>query len=211
MIDYLLHIDKHIEELIRNYHTLTYAILFGIVFAETGFVVTPFLPGDSLLFAVGIFCHPSKTDHLNFAATFVVFVAAALGGDNVNYFIGRTVGPRLFRNEKSRFLKRGNLDKTQAFFEKHGKKTIILARFVPIVRTFCPFVAGMGRMPYREFLLFSVIGAIVWVGIFLTAGYLVATIPAVQENFSLAVIAMVVVTGAPLLYEVWRSHKRGEI
>ena len=145
------------------------------------------------------------------SASSVVFVAAALGGDNVNYFIGRTVGPRLFRNEKSRFLKRGNLDKTQAFFEKHGKKTIILARFVPIVRTFCPFVAGMGRMPYREFLLFSVIGAIVWVGIFLTAGYLVATIPAVQENFSLAVIAMVVVTGAPLLYEVWRSHKRGEI
>ncbi|RYG23634.1 DedA family protein [bacterium] len=211
MIDFLLHIDKHIGELIRQHGTLTYAILAAIVFAETGFVVTPFLPGDSLLFAVGIFCHPSKDYHLNFGIMFAVFMFAALGGDNVNYWLGRTVGDRLFKNEKSRFLKRSNLDKTHAFFEKHGKKTIVLARFVPIVRTFCPFVAGMGKMPYKEFLLWSVIGAFLWVGIFLTAGYAVATIPAVQKNFSLAVVAMVVVTGAPLLWEVWRSHKRGEI
>lgn len=211
MIDFLLHIDKHIEELIRNYGAQTYAILFAIVFAETGFVVTPFLPGDSLLFGVGVFCHPDKEVHLNFWLTFAMFMVAALGGDNLNYFLGRRFGPQLFKNDKSRFFKRGNLDKTQAFFEKHGKKTIILARFVPIVRTFCPFVAGMGKMPYREFLLYSVIGAFLWVGIFLTAGYAVAMIPAVQKNFTLAVVAMVIVTGAPLLYEVWRSHKRGEI
>ena len=211
MIDYLLHVDKHIAELIGRYGAQTYAILFAIVFAETGFVVTPFLPGDSLLFAVGIFCHPANENHLNFWLTFAVFMGAALGGDNLNYFVGRKLGPRLFKNDQSRFLKRGNLDKTQLFFEKHGKRTIILARFVPIVRTFCPFVAGMGKMPYREFLLYSVIGAFVWVGVFLTAGYALATIPAVQKNFTLAIAAMVLVTGAPLVYEVWRSHRKGEI
>lgn len=211
MIDYLLHIDKHIEELIRLYGAQTYAILFAVVFAETGLIVTPFLPGDTLLFFVGFFCHPSKTYHLNFWLMFLTFMLAAFCGDNVNYFVGRTAGERLFRNENSKLFKRSHLDKTHRFFEKHGPKTVILARFVPIVRTFCPFVAGMGKMPYRQFLLYSVLGALLWVGLFLTAGYFLGQVPAVQKNFALAMLVMAVVTAAPMIYEVWKARKRGEI
>jgi membrane-associated protein len=211
MIEHLLHIDKYIEVLIRDYGWQAYAILFAVVFAETGLVVTPFLPGDTLLFAAGLFCHPEKTYHLSFPVMFLVFMAAAFCGDNLNYFIGRSIGPKLFKNENSKIFRKSYLDKTQHFFEKHGKKTIILARFVPIVRTFSPFVAGMGRMPYREFLMFSVIGALLWVGIFLTGGYLLGDIKAVQDNFGLAMIAMAVLTFLPMGYEVWKARKSGEI
>lgn len=210
-LQFAMHIDKHIESVIRDYGPQAYAILFLIVFAETGFIVTPFLPGDTLLFAVGLFCHPDKASHLNFWLMFLVFMAAALGGDNVNYWVGRTLGPRLFKNENSKIFRRSHLEKTQNFFEKHGKRTIILARFVPIVRTFSPFVAGMGQMPYREFLLYSVLGAFFWVGLFLTGGYLLGDIPAVQDNFAVAMLAMAVVTFLPMAYEVWKAKRRGEI
>jgi len=207
----ILHIDKHIEVLIRDFGPQAYGILGGIVFAETGLVVTPFLPGDTLLFAAGLFCHPDKKAHLNFPLMFLVFMAAALCGDNLNYFIGRSVGPKLFKNENSKIFRKSHLDKTHHFFEKHGKKTIILARFVPVVRTFSPFVAGMGKMPYREFLLYSFLGALLWVGIFLTGGYLLGDLDVVKENFSVAMLVMAVLTFLPMGYEVWKARKNGEI
>ncbi len=211
MIEFLLHIDKHIEVLIRDFGPQAYGILFAIVFAETGLVVTPFLPGDTLLFAAGLFCHPDKASHLNFPLMFLVFMAAALCGDNVNYYVGRSIGPKLFRNENSKIFRKSYLDKTHHFFEKHGKRTIILARFVPIVRTFSPFVAGMGQMPYKEFLLYSVLGALLWVGLFLTGGYLLGDIPAVQNNFGIAMVAMAILTFLPMGFEVWKARKNGEI
>ena len=211
MLQYLLHIDKHIAELIGQFGPQAYGILFLIVFAETGLVVTPFLPGDTLLFAAGLFCRPDAKGALNFPLMYAVFVAAALCGDNLNYWIGRRLGPRLFKNENSRLLKRSHLEKTQNFFERHGKRTIILARFVPIVRTFSPFVAGMGRMPYREFLIYSVLGALLWVGLFLTGGYFLGRLPVVQDNFAVAMIVMAVLTFLPMAYEVWKARKRGEI
>lgn len=210
-LQYLLHIDKHIAELIASYGTQAYAILFFIVFAETGLVVTPFLPGDTLLFAAGLFCRPDQRGALSFPIMFAVFIAAALCGDNLNYWIGRRLGPRLFKNENSKIFKRSHLDKTHAFFEKHGKKTIILARFVPIVRTFSPFVAGMGQMHYREFLMYSVLGALLWVGIFLTGGYFLGRLQVVQDNFGIAMIAMAILTFLPMAFEVYRARKRGEI
>lgn len=211
MIDFILHIDKHIWELIRQYGPQTYGILALIVFCETGLVVTPFLPGDSLLFAVGIFCNPAKgAASLNFGIMFLVFMLAALAGDNVNYFLGRTFGHKLFRNENSKIFKKSHITKTHEFFEKHGKKTIVLARFVPIVRTFAPFVAGMGEMPYRVFLSFSIFGALLWVGIFLTAGYFFGQVPWVEKNFSIAILAMVLVTAAPLAWEIWRGTKEAK-
>ena len=211
MLDYLLHIDRHIAELIGQYGTLMYGILFATVFAETGLVIMPFLPGDTLLFAAGLFCRPDKAGHLSFPLMFAVFMAAALCGDNVNYWIGRRLGPRLFRNESSRLLKRSHLDKTHEFFDRFGKRTVILARFVPIVRTFSPFVAGMAKMRYREFLMYSVIGALLWVGIFLTAGYFLGQVPAVEKNFTLAMLAMAVLTFLPMAFEFMKHRRRGTI
>ncbi len=211
MLQYLLHIDKHIAELIGAYGAQAYGILFLIVFAETGLVVTPFLPGDTLLFAAGLFCRPDTAGHLDFPTMFVVFLAAALCGDNVNYWVGRRLGPRLFGNENSKVFRKSHLDKTQNFFDKHGKRTIILARFVPVVRTFSPFVAGMAKMRYREFLVYSVFGALLWVGIFLTGGYCLGKLKPVQDNFAVAMIVMAFLTFLPMAYEVWRARKRGEI
>ena len=209
MLDYLLHIDRHIAEFIGAYGTQSYGILFLIVFAETGLIVMPFLPGDTLLFAAGLFCRPDERGHLSYPIMFAVFVAAALCGDNVNYWVGRRLGPRLFKNETSRVFKRSHLDKTQEFFDRFGKRTIILARFVPIVRTFAPFVAGMAQMRYRTFLAYSVLGALLWVGIFLTAGYFLGKVPAVEKNFTLAMLAMAVLTFLPMLVEFLRHRKRG--
>lgn len=206
MVEFLLHIDKHIQALIHQHGSATYAILFAIIFCETGLVVTPFLPGDSLLFAVGVFCNPGK-DALNVWATYLVFCSAALIGDTTNYFIGRTFGHKLFRHEDSRIFKKSHLKTTHEFFDKHGKKTIILARFVPIVRTFAPFVAGMGEMPYRKFIGYSFAGAILWVGLFLFAGYFIGRIPAVENNFGIAIFVMVVVTAAPLGWEIYKARR----
>ncbi len=208
MLDFVLHIDKHIAELIKQHGAMTYVFLGLIVFCETGLVVTPFLPGDSLLFAAGLFCiAKQEAGSLNVYVAFATFMIAALCGDNLNYLIGRSFGKKLFKHENSKIFKKSNLDKTHEFFDKHGKSTIILARFVPIVRTFAPFVAGMGEMPYRIFLMFSVVGAFLWVGIFLAAGYFLGQIPAVKDNFEIAVIAMVAVTGVPLIWEVIKARR----
>ncbi len=206
VVDFVLHLDAHLAELIRQYGPWTYGILFAIVFCETGLVITPFLPGDTLLFAAGIFAHPEK-GALNVWILFLVFVGGAFCGDNLNYFIGKTFGAKLFRNEKSRIFKRSYLDKTHAFFERHGGKTIILARFVPIVRTFTPFVAGMGSMTYVHFLAYSVIGAVIWVTVCMFAGFFFGKIPVVRDNFALAILGLVIVTLLPMAFEVWR-HRR---
>lgn len=204
LIDFFLHLDKHLVATVNTYQSWTYAILFAIIFCETGLVVTPFLPGDSLLFAVGLV---ARRGDLNVIAVFFLLALAALCGDNVNYFLGRTFGERLFKKEKSKFFKRENLDRTHAFFEKYGGRAIILARFVPIVRTFCPFVAGMGKMTYVRFLSYSVAGAFLWVGICVFAGFAFAGVEAVEKNFSIAALAVVAISLVPMIIEVVK-HKR---
>ena len=183
---------------IQNYGALTYAILFLIIFCETGLVVTPFLPGDSLLFAAGTF---AAIGNLNMTFLFLLLTAAAILGDAANYWIGYVVGPKVFRKEKSIFFKQAYLDKTNAFYEKYGGKTIILARFVPIIRTFAPFVAGIGKMPYQTFFLYNVIGAIVWVGSCSLAGYFFGQIPIIKENFEFAVLGIILISVLPMVFE----------
>jgi membrane-associated protein len=179
-----------------------------IIFCETGLVVTPILPGDSLLFAVGALC-ALQPDALDIRLVIPLLIAAAVLGDAVNYSIGLRIGPRAFRSDSSRLLNKKHLVRTQAFYEKHGGKTIILARFAPIIRTFAPFVAGIGRMPYARFFSFNVVGAIAWVSIGTVAGYLFGNFPVVKKNFSLVIIAIVVVSVLPLVVEFWRSRSRG--
>ncbi|HEY0866472.1 MAG TPA: DedA family protein [Fimbriimonas sp.] len=209
LIDFILHIDQHLKEIIANYGTQTYLILFAIVFAETGLVVTPFLPGDSLLFAAGIFAHPGQGP-LSLPMLYLTFVGAALLGDNVNYQIGKRLGRRLFERENSKFFKRDHLAKTEHYFHRYGGLTIIIARFVPIVRTFAPFVAGMGAMSYLRFLLFCVIGAVLWVGVCVTAGYFFGAIPFVRENFSVAVLAVIGISVVPAVIEAVRHRAKAK-
>jgi membrane-associated protein len=209
MLDLFLHLDKHMGRLIEQYGPWTYGILFLIVFLETGFVVTPFLPGDSLLFAAGIFAY-GDTGRLNLWLLYLIFFSAALAGDNVNYQVGRLLGRKLFRNPKSKFFKRENLDKTHTFMERYGPKAIILARFVPIVRTFTPFVAGMGAMTFSRFIGYSVLGAVLWVGVCVTAGYWFGQIPVVRENFTIAILAIVTVTVIPIVVEALRHRARAK-
>ncbi|KAA0237055.1 MAG: DedA family protein, partial [Armatimonadetes bacterium] len=193
LIDLFLNLDTHLEGVIAQYGPWVYGILFAIVFMETGLVVTPFLPGDTLLFAAGIFSQPEGG--LNLWLVALTFLFAALAGDNVNYQIGRLLGRRLFRNENSRVFKRSHLDRTHAFFERYGGKTIIIARFVPIVRTFTPFVAGMGAMTFSRFIVYSVAGALLWVVVCVGAGYLFGRIPVVRDNFAVAVLACLSLAG----------------
>ena len=182
----------------------TYLVLFGIVFCETGLVVTPFLPGDSLLFAAGALCAlPQSPLRVEWMAP--LLVSAALLGDNVNYFSGRFIGPRAFTG-RSRFLNPKHLDKTHAFFEKHGGKSIVLARFIPIIRTFAPFVAGIATMRYRTFLAFSLAGALLWVGSFITAGWAFGNLPWVKSNFSQVILGIVVVSVMPIAWELWKHR-----
>lgn len=201
-IDLFLHLDRHLGELIADYGVWTYAILFAIIFCETGLVVTPFLPGDSLLFAAGTF---AARGDLELASLFVLLTVAAILGDTVNYWLGHYIGPRAFTG-KVRFLKKEHLDRTHRFYEKHGGKTIILARFIPIIRTFAPFVAGIGAMHYGKFILYNVVGGIVWVGLCLAAGYFFGQIDLVKENFGLVVIAIVVISVLPLAVEFIRAR-----
>lgn len=207
IIEFFTHLDDHLKESIQRYGAWTYAILFAVVFCETGLVIMPFLPGDSLLFATGILSHPDQRK-LNVWIVAVTFICAALVGDNVNYWVGRTLGPKLFRNDKSRWFKRENLNKTHEFFERYGGRTIIMARFVPIVRTFAPCVAGMGAMTYLKFLAYSVIGAFIWVGVCVGAGYLFGGIPWVRDNFSIAVLAVILATIVPVAVEFARHRLR---
>lgn len=206
IIDFILHIDVHLAELVAQYGMWVYAILFLILFCETGLVVTPFLPGDSLLFVAGALA-ALPTNDLNVHTMVALMVAAAILGDAVNYTIGRLFGEKLFSNPNSKIFRRSYLDKTHQFYEKHGGKTIILARFVPIVRTFAPFVAGMGHMSYRHFAAYNVIGALVWVLLFTYAGYLFGDLPVVQENLKLLIVGIIIVSILPGVIEIWR-HKR---
>ncbi|WP_426726186.1 DedA family protein [Cronobacter dublinensis] len=206
LIDFILHIDVHLAELVAQYGIWVYAILFLILFCETGLVVTPFLPGDSLLFVAGALSALPSND-LNVHLMVTLMVIAAILGDAVNYTIGRLFGAKLFSNPASRIFRQSYLDKTHAFYERHGGKTIILARFVPIVRTFAPFVAGMGHMSYRHFALFNVAGALLWVLLFTYAGYFFGAMPFLQDNLKLFIVMIIIVSVLPGIFEVVR-HKR---
>jgi membrane-associated protein len=200
--DMFLHVDQHLSEFATSYGVWIYALLFLIIFLETGVVVTPFLPGDSLLFAVGALAAAGVIDVVGILS---LLTAAAIIGDNTNYFIGRAVGPRVF-TEHSKWLKREHLLRTQRFYEVHGGKTVIMARFVPIVRTFAPFVAGVGRMHYPRFLTFDIAGGILWVWGFGLLGYFTGAIPFVKENFGLVTIGVILISVLPLAFEIWRAR-----
>jgi len=203
-IDFVLHIDVHLNELILTYGAWTYAILFFIIFSETGFVVTPFLPGDSLLFAAGAF---AATGSLSSPWLIVVLSTAAIVGNIVNYWIGYFVGPGVLQ-KKVRFLNKEYLERTHKFYEKHGGKTIVIARFIPIIRTFAPFVAGIGYMTYGRFMLYNVVAAIAWVAFFVFGGYYFGNIPVVKNNFTLVIVAIIVISTIPALVEFLRHRVR---
>jgi membrane-associated protein len=203
--DLFVHLDKHLELIIRDYGLWTYLILFLIIFCETGLVVTPILPGDSLLFAAGAL---AATTSLEVGWLVGLLCVAAVAGDTVNYWIGHQVGPKVFREGKTRFLNREYLDRTHAFYEKHGGKTIIIARFMPIIRTFAPFVAGIGNMNYARFLMYNVIGGVVWIMVFVGGGYLFGNIPVVKRNFTLVIMAIIVLSILPGIVEYLRHRRR---
>jgi membrane-associated protein len=203
-IDFILHLDQHLNDIIQTYGLWTYLLLFAIVFMETGLVITPFLPGDSLLFAAGTF---AGLGSLNVWILWGLLFIAAVLGDTVNYWIGNKIGPKAFEQD-IRFLKKEYLEKTQDFYEKHGGKTIILARFVPIVRTFAPFVAGVGTMHYGRFISYNIVGAFLWTGIFIWLGYFFGNIPFVQQNFELVILVIILVSIVPMVIEYVRSKAR---
>ena len=204
LIDLFLHLDKHLNEIISQYGAITYLILFLIIFAETGLVVTPFLPGDSLLFAAGAL---SVSGSINVLILFFLLCIAAVIGDSVNYAFGKYLGPKIFEKERIRFLKKEHLDRTHAFYAKHGGKTIIIARFIPIIRTFAPFVAGIGSMAYFKFISYNIIGGIAWVAIFIFGGYFFGNLPFVRSNFSIVIIAIVLISVLPAVFEFFRGRK----
>jgi len=202
LIDIFLHLDQYLHDIIQNYGGWTYGILFLVIFMETGFVVTPFLPGDSLLFAAGTFAALGS-----FSAPFLfllLFVAAVLG-DTVNYWIGFKIGPRVFEHNY-RFLNRKHLEKTQKFYEKHGGKTIVLARFVPIIRTFAPFIAGIGIMNYRRFVFYNIFGAFIWTSIFIFGGYFFGNLPIVKQNFEIVILVIIFISLLPMVIEYLRGR-----
>ena len=204
LASFILHIDSHLADLIARYGTWTYAILVLIVFCETGLVITPLLPGDSLLFAAGTFAALGSLDPV---VLNVLLFSAVIAGDNVNYWIGRWIGPRAFSGE-IRFFRKEYLDRTSAFFARHGGKTVILARFIPIVRTFTPFVAGIGAMTYPRFLAYSLAGGALWVTFFIWAGYFFGNLPFVRENFSLVVLAIILLSVLPIVIGVLNERRR---
>jgi len=203
LIDIFLHIDRHLSEIIQNYGLWTYLIMFTIIFLETGLVVTPFLPGDSLLFAAGTF---AALGALDIVWLFVILSFAAVAGDTVNYWIGAYVGPKIFHEERVRFLNREYLDRTHQFYERYGGKTIIIARFVPIIRTFAPFVAGIGSMTYWRFISYNVIGGVAWIFLCTLAGYFFGNLSIVRENFSLVIIAIIIISILPGIIEYMRHR-----
>jgi len=203
LLDVFLHLDRHLGDVIAQYGTWTYLLLFVIVFCETGLVATPFLPGDSLLFAAGTF---AAVGALDVGWLWTLLFAAAVAGDTVNYWIGAFVGPRAFTGQY-RFLKKEYLDRTHRFYEKHGGKTIVLARFIPIIRTFAPFVAGIGAMNYSRFIVFNVTGGAAWVTLFVFAGYFFASLPLVKDHFGLVVGAIILISVLPLAYELIQARR----
>jgi membrane-associated protein len=202
IVDFIVHIDKHLDAIIRSYGTWTYAILFLIIFCETGLVVTPFLPGDSLLFAAGTFAARGSLHPL---ILFVLLSIAAILGDTVNYWVGRYAGARALAIP---FVKKEHIQRTQAFYDKHGGKTIVIARFMPIIRTFAPFVAGVGKMEYGRFLAYNVGGGVLWISLFVYAGYYFGNIPAVEENFTLVIMAIILLSVLPGVVEFLRHRYR---
>lgn len=205
LVDLFLHLDKHLGEIIQSYGVWTYIILFLIIFCETGLVVTPFLPGDSLLFAAGTF---AARGDLNVLMLFLILCVAAIIGDTVNYWVGHYVGPKVFNKENVRFLNKQHLERTHDFYEKYGGKTIIIARFIPIIRTFAPFVAGIGRMSYWQFITYNVAGGVLWVAICVFGGYFFGNLEIVKRNFSLVVVAIIFISVLPIIFEFVRQRFR---
>src|SRR5512146_430531 len=205
-IDFVLHLDTHLNAIIAQYGALTYLLLFAVIFVETGLVITPFLPGDSLLFAAGAIA-ALPNGGMNVIVLYLVVAAAAVAGDTVNYWIGHYIGPRAFSGNV-RFLKKEYLERTQAFYDKHGGKTILLARFVPIVRTFAPFVAGVGKMRYSYFISYNVFGGLLWTALFTFVGYFFGNLEFIQKNFSLVVIAIIFISVLPMVYEYIKSRRQ---
>lgn len=203
-LDIILHLDSQLKNIISLLGPLSYVLLFAIIFAETGLVVAPFLPGDSLLFITGTL---AAAGYLNIWVLYITLLLAAIFGDSVNYWIGQRVGPRVFSNENSRIFKKAYLEKTRAFYEKHGGKTIIIARFVPLIRTFAPFVAGVGKMKYRTFFFYNIIGAFVWVTSLTFAGYFFGALEIVENNFEIAIFGIIIVSLIPPFIE-YLKHKR---
>ena len=205
-IDIVLHLDKHLAMLVQQYGQWIYAILFVIIFSETGFVVTPFLPGDSLLFVAGAL---AAVGGMELGILMVVLMAAAILGNMLNYQIGRYLGPKVFHWEQSRFFNRAALDKTHAFYEKHGGKTLVISRFLPLFRTFAPFVAGIGAMSYARFTFFNLIGGVSWVGSLTLAGYLFGNLPWIQKNLTLVILVIIAISLVPLFIG-WLQHRKAK-
>jgi membrane-associated protein len=205
IIEYILHLDKYLGQLVQTYHIWTYLFMFFIIFMETGFVVTPFLPGDSLLFAAGTLA--GLGNYLNVGVLYIIFSVAAIAGDTANYWIGHYIGPRAFSGNV-RFLKKEYLDRTHTFYEKHGGKTIIIARFIPIIRTFAPFVAGIGAMTYPKFIIYNVIGGMAWVALFVFGGYFFGKLPVIQNNFTFVILVIIAISVIPVIIEFIRGRRR---
>ena len=203
--DFIIHIDHHINTLVSNYGAWSYAILFAIIFCETGLIIMPFLPGDSLLFVIGALA--ASDGPLDVKLVLILLTAAAILGNTVNYQVGRMLAPKIFRNENIRFLNKEHLQKTQAFFDRHGSKAIIITRFMPILRTCAPFLAGVGSMPYSKFTLYNFVGGILWVSLFVLAGYFFGKVPFIEHNFSKVILVIIVVSLLPAVIEILRHNK----
>jgi membrane-associated protein len=206
-IDIFLNLDQHLHVIVKDYGVWTYLLLFLVIFCETGLVVTPFLPGDSLLFAAGAFAAQGSFD---IGLLFILLAVAAILGDTVNYQVGNIIGPRIFQQENVRFLKKEHLERTHEFYEKHGGKTIILARFMPIIRTFAPFVAGVGSMTYGRFLGYNLIGGVSWIAVFIFGGFFFGNITFVKNNFELVVVAIIIISVLPGIFEIVRQRYQTE-
>jgi membrane-associated protein len=202
-VEFILHLDRHLDLFIRDYGTWAYVLLFLIIFAETGLVVTPFLPGDSLLFAAGAI---AARGSLDVGLLALLLAVAAIVGDAVNYWIGHTLGDRLVGGKRIRLIKQEHLDRTHQFYERHGARTIILARFVPIVRTFAPFVAGLGRMTYRRFATYNVVGGITWIALFVLGGFFFGNLAVVQQHFGLVIIGIILISFVPMVLTIWQER-----
>lgn len=205
IIEVIIHIDKHLDLIIRNFGNWSYLLFFIVIFCETGLVITPFLPGDSLLFVVGAF---AAIGSLNITWLFIILASAAIIGDSVNYFLGKLLGEKIILKNDWRFFKKEHVERTHRFYEKHGGKTIILARFIPIVRTFAPFVAGIGEMSYIKFFIYNVAGALLWVAMFTLGGYYFGNMPFVKHNFLIVILTMIFISVLPVIIE-FLKHRKG--
>lgn len=207
LINFILHVDQFLGSLIQQFGLWTYVILFLVIFAETGFVATPFFPGDSLIFIAGTF---GSINLLNIELLFVIFSLAAILGDTANYWIGHLLGPKVFKEKNARFFKKEYLDMAEDFYERHGGKTIFLARFIPVIRTFAPFIAGIGKMKYGKFLAYNVLGGIAWVSVFLFGGYYFGNIPIVRDNLSIVIIGIIIVSFMPIIVKSIQEYKKSK-